>query len=175
MAIMEDEECNKIWKICDIFYDGQDDLTNHNTVCDVKIPMDCSTYQLGGNSTILTTVQTQIVLHESVLGIFKEKLGEVNTDGTSKGNPGKSNSAFCVRDESENLIHAEAQQIGKTSNLMVEAKAVRMTLQYCLRSDIMEEILDMKQHTHMEIHHIYKEANCLADALAKRAYSEREK
>ncbi|KAH0712259.1 hypothetical protein KY289_008218 [Solanum tuberosum] len=54
-----------------------------------------------------------------------------NTDSASRGNPGPSSVAFCVRNHDGNLVGAKGLQIADTSNLVAEAKAICEGLQYC--------------------------------------------
>lgn len=55
---------------------------------------------------------------------------KVNTDGTSKGNPGLSTYEFCLRNESGNMIYEKPGQLGvATSN--VEALAILRALRHC--------------------------------------------
>lgn len=53
-----------------------------------------------------------------------------NTDGVSKGNPGISTYAFCVRDSNGNLLYAEANNIGLATNVMAEATSVLKAIHY---------------------------------------------
>ncbi|WMV38401.1 hypothetical protein MTR67_031786 [Solanum verrucosum] len=55
-----------------------------------------------------------------------------NTDGLSKGNPGIGTYSFCVRDERSDLIFAEAQEIGITTNSMVEATVALRDFTICI-------------------------------------------
>lgn len=54
------------------------------------------------------------------------------TDGGSRGNPGKSASAFVVYNSINQEIHREAQFIGISTNNMAEYEALKMCLQKCL-------------------------------------------
>ncbi|KAK4733442.1 hypothetical protein R3W88_007703 [Solanum pinnatisectum] len=47
-----------------------------------------------------------------------------NTDRASKGNPGPSSSAFCVRDDQGNLVYVEGKRIGVSNNLKAEIVAM---------------------------------------------------
>lgn len=53
----------------------------------------------------------------------KPKEGKVkcNCDGASKGNPGRSSYAFCVRNHQRGLLWAEAGRIGFNTNTKAEA------------------------------------------------------
>lgn len=47
-----------------------------------------------------------------------------NIDGASRGNPGVSSFAFCVRNEKGDLIYAEGDKMEDTSNVEVVAYAI---------------------------------------------------
>ncbi|KAK6796151.1 hypothetical protein RDI58_003852 [Solanum bulbocastanum] len=49
-----------------------------------------------------------------------------NTDGASKGNPGKSSYAYCLRDQECNLIYAQAEEISENYT----TRKMRDTLEY---------------------------------------------
>ncbi|KAH0690096.1 hypothetical protein KY289_017454 [Solanum tuberosum] len=65
-----------------------------------------------------------------------------NTDGSSKGNPGPSSSAFCIRDEQGNLMYAEGNMIGISNNLIAEVVAIRLRLEYCRIHNLLPLILE---------------------------------
>ncbi|WMV24105.1 hypothetical protein MTR67_017490 [Solanum verrucosum] len=127
-----------------------------------------------------------------------------NTDGASRGNPGDNAYALCIRDYKGDLIFAEAQQIGFATNNMAEAVAVLMGLKYCRQNqyrkliletdsvgiknylirewkipweliDIMEEAINIIEQDGVNVKHVYREGNHLADALANTAFSHIEK
>ncbi|KAH0689169.1 hypothetical protein KY289_016527 [Solanum tuberosum] len=54
-----------------------------------------------------------------------------NTDGASRGNPGPSSAAFCIRDHSGSLVVVKGFKIHNTSNLVAEARAIREGLFFC--------------------------------------------
>lgn len=54
-----------------------------------------------------------------------------NTDGASKGNPGSSSWAFCLRDEKGDLMHAEGVVMEDTNNMVVEAEAIMQEITRC--------------------------------------------
>ncbi|KAH0655771.1 hypothetical protein KY285_030653 [Solanum tuberosum] len=64
-----------------------------------------------------------------------------NTDGSSKGNPGIGTYSFCVRDERSDLIFAEAQEIGITTNNMVEATVALRGQKYCIMNKFRQDIV----------------------------------
>ncbi|KAH0693357.1 hypothetical protein KY285_020454 [Solanum tuberosum] len=48
-----------------------------------------------------------------------------NTNGGSRGNPGPSSTAFCIRDSKGDFVVAKGVRIQDTTNLVVEARAIR--------------------------------------------------
>ncbi|MEX7539411.1 ribonuclease H family protein, partial [Providencia rettgeri] len=57
---------------------------------------------------------------------------KVNTDGASRGNPGRSSWAFCVRDERRDVIQVQARKIEdiQSTNTEAEALAILQALRY---------------------------------------------
>lgn len=51
-----------------------------------------------------------------------------NIDGASRGNPGESSYAFCIRDSEEDLIYAESKPIGVANNMEAETMAMLKVL-----------------------------------------------
>uniref|UniRef100_M1AL57 RNase H family protein n=1 Tax=Solanum tuberosum TaxID=4113 RepID=M1AL57_SOLTU len=121
-----------------------------------------------------------------------------NTDGASKGNPGQSAYGFCIRNIEGDLIHAEAESIGLATNMEAEVHAIWKGLQFCLRQvfvqvrletdslvlknmiirnwripwelvEKMEEIQEMIHQMNVQVKHIFREANMLADCIANTA------
>lgn len=56
---------------------------------------------------------------------------KVNTDGTSKENPGLNSYGFCIRNESGNLLYAEAGQLGVFTSIYAEVSTILRALRYC--------------------------------------------
>lgn len=54
-----------------------------------------------------------------------------------KGNPDPSLEAFCVRNHSGELIHAKIRRIPNEINLVAEALALRLRLEYCIKHNLM--------------------------------------
>ncbi|XP_075085049.1 uncharacterized protein LOC142168286 [Nicotiana tabacum] len=54
-----------------------------------------------------------------------------NTDGASKGNSGPSSLGFYVRDDEGDVVYARAVDLGVTTNMVAEAKAILQGLEYC--------------------------------------------
>ncbi|KAH0707237.1 hypothetical protein KY289_012313 [Solanum tuberosum] len=65
-----------------------------------------------------------------------------NTDGSSRGNPGVNTYAFCVRDERGELVFAEAQEIGISTNNMAEATSVLRGLSFCIKNKLRKVIIE---------------------------------
>lgn len=65
-----------------------------------------------------------------------------NSDRASKGNPGLSSCAFCIRNDIGNLGYAEGVRIVDTNNLMAEVMALRMGLEHCKRNNLLPVILE---------------------------------
>lgn len=72
-------------------------------------------------------------LHHCVVKWKRPTRGRVkiNTDGASHGNPGMSTCGFCPRDDNEDLIYAQAGQLGESTSIMAETKAIHEALNYC--------------------------------------------
>ncbi|MQM16291.1 hypothetical protein Taro_049247 [Colocasia esculenta] len=119
----------------------------------------------------------------------------LNVDGASKGNPGACGGGGCVRDCNGNLLFAFAHYYRFGSNLVVESRSLcdglRLALEHGfhlaeIRSDSLtlvtsissgkvpsweclhwwRDALSIIQTFHLNINHIYRQANQLADALA---------
>ncbi|KAK4728472.1 hypothetical protein R3W88_021460 [Solanum pinnatisectum] len=65
-----------------------------------------------------------------------------NTDGASKGNLEESSYGFCIRGRQGDLVYAEAQSIGNTTNMEAEITAIWKALSYCKRCRITKVILE---------------------------------
>lgn len=66
-----------------------------------------------------------------------------SSDGASKGNPGKSYYGFCVRDCLGDILYAESNYIGVATNMIVEARATKEGLIYCVTQGF--------QHVELEV------------------------
>lgn len=62
----------------------------------------------------------------------KPSLGylKCNCDGASKGNPGESSYAFCIRKHNGDLVWVVAERFGVGTNTMAEAKAILVCLRF---------------------------------------------
>ncbi|XP_075091485.1 uncharacterized protein LOC142171695 [Nicotiana tabacum] len=122
-----------------------------------------------------------------------------NTDRASKENPGPSSTGFCVRNDKVDLLYARSIELGVTTNVVAEAKAILQGLQYCLEQtlhpliletdsmvlkkciegewdipwSIMEEvqkIVEIKAHFNVIFQYVFKEGNTVADSVANTTF-----
>ncbi|KAG6467116.1 hypothetical protein ZIOFF_075057 [Zingiber officinale] len=123
---------------------------------------------------------------------------KLNTDGSSRGNPGESSYGAIVRDHSGQVVVARQGVLGEGSNIRAELMAILRGLELCvdrqlfpiwLESDslvalhiigssgisweLREEILRTRRLVRqygVRCTHIYREGNAAADFLANQAY-----
>ncbi|KAG6488356.1 hypothetical protein ZIOFF_049599 [Zingiber officinale] len=123
---------------------------------------------------------------------------KLNTDGSSRGNPGESSYGAIVRDHSGQVVVARQGVLGEGSNIRAELMAILRGLELCvdrqlspiwLESDSLvalhiirssgiswefrEEILRIRRLVRqygVRCTHIYREGNAAADFLANQAY-----
>lgn len=115
-----------------------------------------------------------------------------------------SSNGFCLRDKHGNLIYAESQSLGISTNLEAEVTAVWKALMYCRQQGVtkvqveidslilknmiqriwkipwviankVEEIQELMQVIQAQIVHVYREANQLADYITNIAINSDEK
>lgn len=48
-----------------------------------------------------------------------------NTDGASRGNPGRSSYGFCIRNHRGDLVYAQGEEVHEATNIETEAIAIR--------------------------------------------------
>ncbi|XP_075092253.1 uncharacterized protein LOC142172518 [Nicotiana tabacum] len=123
---------------------------------------------------------------------------KVNTDGASRGNPGRSSIGFCIRNENGDIVKSVGREIEETTNTVAEPKAMVEALRFCrfqqyphvwLQTDSMllkkimdriwkppwiiseqvEEIMQLMTGGNYTVTHIHREGNKLADHLANYA------
>lgn len=56
---------------------------------------------------------------------------KVNTDGASRGNPGRSAIGYCIRDEKGDIVYTVGKEIKETTNIEAETVAIVEVLRYC--------------------------------------------
>lgn len=59
-----------------------------------------------------------------------------NTDGASRGNPGRSSIGFCMRNELGDVVYARGKEVHETTNTVAEAMAILEALRYCSQHHI---------------------------------------
>ncbi|XP_070054705.1 uncharacterized protein [Nicotiana tomentosiformis] len=123
---------------------------------------------------------------------------KINTDGASRGNPGRSAIRFCLRDKYGDVIYPAGREIDEASNIEAETLAILEALRYSslhqhhqvwLQTDSMllknivegswkppwciidqvDEIKRLLNGCINMVSHIYREGNKLADHLANYA------
>ncbi|XP_060210742.1 uncharacterized protein LOC132637707 [Lycium barbarum] len=121
------------------------------------------------------------------LGSFK-----CNTDGASRGNPGPSSAAFYIRNHSGDLMYAGGRRLSDTTNLIVEAVAIKEGVKYCIDhlflplivetdsltmrmildgiwevpwsiSLVVKRIQHLREGRQIQVIHFLREGNCLVD------------
>ncbi|XP_019262475.1 PREDICTED: uncharacterized protein LOC109240305 [Nicotiana attenuata] len=65
-----------------------------------------------------------------------------NIDGASRGNPGPSSLGFCVRNDEGDLIYAREVDLGETTNVAAEARAIVQGLEYFVEHNLHPLILE---------------------------------
>ncbi|KAH0716077.1 hypothetical protein KY284_008982 [Solanum tuberosum] len=124
-----------------------------------------------------------------------------NTDRASRGNPGVSSYAFCLRNDRGDIFYAEEATIESTTSTVAEVKAVLETSKHCKQqkhcqvimqtdsmlmnkvltgewailwniADTVEEIKACLEGKQLNFQHIMREGNQLADYLANKAIAE---
>lgn len=64
-----------------------------------------------------------------------------NTYGDSRGNPGLSSATFCVKDSKGDILGARGLKIVDSTNLIVQAIAIRERLSYCFEKQLSKVII----------------------------------
>ncbi|XP_019245221.1 PREDICTED: uncharacterized protein LOC109225083 [Nicotiana attenuata] len=123
---------------------------------------------------------------------------KVNTDGASRGNPGRSSIGYVVRNEEGDVLYACGKEIQEGSNSVAEARAILEAMKYCVGkgyefielntdsmmlknvidgvwkipwniSAIVEEIKHLLARCSITVAHTLREENSLADHIANYA------
>ncbi|KAM3321265.1 hypothetical protein P3S67_008467 [Capsicum chacoense] len=121
-----------------------------------------------------------------------------NTDGVSRGNPGRSSYAFCIRDPLGDLMYAEAKETSEGTNTFSETIAILEEARYCVGCNVfnliletdslflkniitgiwkppwsvtaeLEEIGELLENLNVQVTHVIRGGNQLADYLANSA------
>ncbi|PHT39643.1 Superoxide dismutase [Mn], mitochondrial [Capsicum baccatum] len=121
-----------------------------------------------------------------------------NTDGACRGNPGTGAYGFCLRNREGDLVYAQGEDIGITTNVIAKMREIQEIIKYYRENNIrrvkiesdsllivrvlkrewkvlwevielLEDIKRNKEHLEIQIKHIYREGNALADYIANLA------
>ncbi|XP_070037047.1 uncharacterized protein [Nicotiana tomentosiformis] len=140
-------------------------------------------------------VTKRIIWQMPYAGWFK-----CNIDGASKGNPRPSSYGFRVRNDDGNVVYAKAEEIGWSTNIVAEAKAIVEGLSYCMdrqfhplifeidslvmkknidgERDVpwsigkeVKRIKEMKDQFNVIFQHVLRDGNAVADVLANLVFS----
>ncbi|MCD9643017.1 hypothetical protein HAX54_030120, partial [Datura stramonium] len=65
-----------------------------------------------------------------------------NTDGASGGNPDPSAAVFCIRNKEGDLLVEKGVEIGETTNLVAEARAIKESLNFCRENQLSNIIIE---------------------------------
>ncbi|XP_070034275.1 uncharacterized protein [Nicotiana tomentosiformis] len=123
-----------------------------------------------------------------------------NTDGDSRGNQRLSSYEFCVRDSTGDVIFVKAEQIGVSTSLVTEAKALMEGILYYFQNQLhpmiiktnslvlktitegqwavpwsinkeLKKINKIKGQFNVILQHVFREGNAVADFLANLVFS----
>lgn len=123
-----------------------------------------------------------------------------NTDDASRGNLVPSSYGFCVRDHAGDLVFVKAKEIGETTNIVAESKAIVEGLAYCVERQLNPLIIEtdslvmrkiiygewatpwcigaevrklkkIKNNYNVVFQHVLREGNNVVDFLANLAFS----
>lgn len=71
-----------------------------------------------------------------------EDMIKCSTDGACKGNPGISAYGYCLRNIIGDLLHGAAENIGITTNVEAEMRAIIESIRNCVNKKMRKIILD---------------------------------
>ncbi|XP_060170617.1 uncharacterized protein LOC132601555 [Lycium barbarum] len=96
--------------------------------------------------------QRKTVVHKEVTWLPPEKgKYKCNTDGASRGNPGPSSAAFCIRDHNGDLVYVAGKILEDTTNVIAEAVAIEYGIQYCVDHQLLPLIVETDSLTMQKI------------------------
>nr|XP_016472595.1 PREDICTED: uncharacterized protein LOC107794608 [Nicotiana tabacum] len=61
---------------------------------------------------------------------------KINTDGASRGSPGRSSIGFCFRNEEGDPVYACGKEIQEVTNTQAETRAILEALKHCLTNEM---------------------------------------
>ncbi|XP_060177980.1 uncharacterized protein LOC132607916 [Lycium barbarum] len=79
---------------------------------------------------ILESFVPKLKVTKVVWSFPMESAWKCNADGATRGNPGRSSFAFCVRDHKGDLVHAFAKEMEESTNTELEARALLKAARY---------------------------------------------
>ncbi|XP_060181602.1 uncharacterized protein LOC132611207 [Lycium barbarum] len=87
----------------------------------------------------------QVSITQVIWNFPNDGTWKCNIDGATRGNPGRSSFAFCVRNSNRDLIHAHAKEMGDETitNTDSEALALLEAARYCLSQHFYSFILEI--------------------------------
>lgn len=65
-----------------------------------------------------------------------------NIDGASKGNPGPSSAAFCVRNSEGDILGVKRRSLPLSTGIVAEAVAIREGIQFCIERNLLPLIIE---------------------------------
>ncbi|WMV33800.1 hypothetical protein MTR67_027185 [Solanum verrucosum] len=93
----------------------------------------------------ISGLQLREVIMDEVIKVLWEYPPEgwlkYNTDGASRGNPGLSSYAFCLRNDRGDIKYAEGGSMENTTNTVAEAKAILEACKHCKQSQYNQIII----------------------------------
>ncbi|WMV40714.1 hypothetical protein MTR67_034099 [Solanum verrucosum] len=92
-----------------------------------------------------------------------------NTDGACRGNLGTSTYGFCLRNTAGDLIHAEVEKIGVTTNVEAEMRAIVEAVPWEI-AEWFEELKQALRELEATTQHTFREGNKMADYIANLAF-----
>ncbi|XP_070046776.1 uncharacterized protein [Nicotiana tomentosiformis] len=124
-----------------------------------------------------------------------ERMYKCNTDGAYRGNPRPSSNGFSVRNGTRDVVFSMAEEIGISTNIVAEARAIVEGLLYCVQRQLhpfiietnslvmkkiiegkwdipwnigkeVKKIKEIKENYNVIFQHVLREGNTVADFLA---------
>ncbi|WMV13503.1 hypothetical protein MTR67_006888 [Solanum verrucosum] len=99
-------------------------------------------YNWNGMFDLLQQYRPTLYFHIVKWSVLRRYGLSVTRMGQPEGIPGESSYGFCIRDNKGDLVYAEAQNIGITTNMEEETTTVWKALQHCKRQGITHIILE---------------------------------
>ncbi|XP_060181532.1 uncharacterized protein LOC132611140 [Lycium barbarum] len=146
---------------------------------------------------MLTQYKPRLHVHKVVWELPQHGF-KCNTDEAFQRNPGLSSYAFCIRDDRGDLMYAQAKKLGTATNMEAETAAIQEAIHYCYSNNLQHVLVEIDslalkniiqdvwkipwklvervemmqhrmRHLNMDIKHVFRKGNQLADFLANTA------